>query len=499
MRYLDSIKERLSELLPMWLLIILVAIWSAVIQDGYINRDGLLYLKQAYLIAEGSWKEGLALYPWPFFSILIAIVHKITGLHLQVLAHAVDLALFGIAAWFYLKTLQLIYSKEKQIIFYGGIILLSFIPIMDDYVGMVLRDQGLWAGCMMGTYFYFRYLSKKNYVNNLMWQLSFVFAGLFRPEALVFLILIPAFNLIMNRSFNLNSQTIQQLMKEYSIVLIYIIVSVTNKLLSNANNLGGEPQSRLSEFIPRLISFFEQVSSPLPLATSHPYLNDLLVNYPITITFGVLLIILIVKWLKGLGLFVSGLLIYSFTQFFHNKLDREIKLSLYFFITISFLLVGFNLFNVYVVSNRYWGFHWFWIFILVSPVLINLFNLKTTKLTNALKVLVSIYVSILIMNVAIDSNKNTIEMDAGEYLKNMGLDNNQSIKLIHAERVGYYGKMAIPDLISATDPELQNTQVIVFNGSEDEVTKILVTGYQLEKSFIKNHHGVYILKRITND
>ena len=150
MRYLDSVKQKFSALLPMWLLIMLVATWSVVIQDGHINRDGLLYLKQAYLIAEGSWKEGLALYPWPSFSVLIAIFHKISGLHLQVVAHTVDLALFGIASWFYLKTLRLIY-KKKHIIFYGGIILLSFIPIMDDYVGIVLRDHGLWAGCMMGT------------------------------------------------------------------------------------------------------------------------------------------------------------------------------------------------------------------------------------------------------------------------------------------------------------------------------------------------------------
>jgi len=398
---------------------------------------------------------------------------------------------------FYLKTLQLIYNKEKQILFYGGIILLSFIPIMDDYVGMVLRDHGLWAGCMMGTYFYFKYLSQKNYINNYLWQLSFVFAGLFRPEAFVFLILIPVFNLIMNRNFNFNAQNIQKLIKEYSVVLIYVITSVANKLLSNVNDFRSEPQSRLSEFIPRLISLFEQVSSPLPLTTSHPYLNDLLVNYPITITFGLLLTILIVKWMKGLGLLVSGLLIYSFTKFCHNKLDREIKLSLYFFITISFLLVGFNFFNVYVLSNRYWGFHWFWLLILVSPVLTSLFKLKKTKLTNVLKVLVSIYIVISIINVAVDSNKNTIEMDAGGYFKN--LDNTQSIKLINAERVGYYGGMSIPDLMSATQPELQNTQVIIFNGRENEATKILETGYLLEKSFTKNQQGVYILKRITND
>ena len=483
----------------MWLVIVLVAIWSIYIQDGQINRDGLLYIKQAFLIAEGNWKEGLALYPWPFFSVLVAVFHKLTNLDLQVLAHGVDLALFSIAALFYLKTLQLIYNKEKQIIFYGGIILLSFIPIMDDYVGMILRDHGLWAGCMMGTYFYFKYLFQKNYFNNFLWQLSFVFAGLFRPEAFIFLILTPVFNLIINRSFDFDINNIQKIIKEYSVLLIYIIASVTNKLFSNPTNLNGEQQSRLNEFIPRLISFFEQISSPLPLSTSDFYLNVLLVNYPVTITFGLLLTILIVKWLKGLGILVSGLLIYSFTKFFHNKLDREIKLTLYFFIVISFLLVGFNLFNVYVLSNRYWGFHWFWVFILVTPVLINLFKLKAIKLINTLKFLVSICIAISIMNVAIDSNKNNIEVDAGEYLKNISIENKQSIKLINSERVGYYGSIPLPDLMNATKPELQNTQLIILNGMEDEVTKILGEGYQVEKSFTKSQKGIFILKRITSD
>lgn len=483
----------------MWLMIVLLASWSIYIQDGQINRDGLLYLKQAYLIAEGSWNEGLALYPWPFFSILIAFFHKLTNLDLQVVAHGVDLTLFGITTLFYLKTIQFIYKKEKQIIFYGGMILLSSIPIMDDYVGMVLRDHGLWAGCMMGTYYYFKYLVKKNNINNLAWQLGFFFAGLFRPEAFVLMMLIPLFNLILNRTLSFNGQNIHKLIKEYSVLLIYLIFYLANKLLSNTNDLSADQYSRLNEFIPRLLSFFEQISSPLPLETVHPYLNDLLMNYPITITFGFLLTILIVKWLKGLGLLLCGLLIYFFNKIYQNKLDREISLSLYFFIIISFLLVGFNLFNVYVLSNRYWVFHWYWIFILLSPALMGLFKLKKNKITSTLKILFSIFIASSIINILVDSKKNSIEIDAGEYLKNMNLDNNQSIKLINAERVGYYSGMLIPDLMVSIKPELQNTKFIIFNGRKDELKKIIRSDYQLEKSFTKNQHGVYVLKRITND
>ena len=83
-----------------------------------------------------------------------------------------------------------------------------------------------------------------------------------------------------NSIFYFHVMNIQKLMKEYSVVLIFVIVSVANKLLSNVNDLSSEQQTRLSEFIPRLVSLFEQISSPLPLTTNYPYLNDLLVNFP---------------------------------------------------------------------------------------------------------------------------------------------------------------------------------------------------------------------------
>ncbi|MDA1133864.1 MAG: hypothetical protein O2802_02950, partial [Proteobacteria bacterium] len=454
MRYLDTVKQRFSALLPMWLLIMLVAIWSVVIQDGHINRDGLLYLKQAYLMAEGSWKEGLALYPWPFFSILIAIFHKASGLHLQVVAHSVDLMLFGIAAWFYLKTLKLIY-KQKHIIFYGGIILFSFIPIMDDYVGMVLRDHGLWAGCMMGTYFYFVYLKENTFKNNLLWQLSFAFAGLFRPEAFIFLVLIPILHVFLFSKQQSKWLNIKQLIQHYGVVLGYTLYLLINKVFLSSGELVSDQGSRLSEFIPRLLSFFKQITSPLPITSSHPYLTDLLTNYPLTITVGLLLAILIVKWLKGIGLLIGGLLLYGFNRRLQKDLDGTIKLSLYFFIGISFVLVAMNLFNVYVLSNRYWVYHWFWLFIFVTPFLAEFFESKDSSIMTYLKPLVIIFIVVSIISALIDSQKSNIEEEAAQYFKNLGSIN--SVKLIGAERAGYYSGLTMKELMEARNPELHDT------------------------------------------
>jgi len=444
MKYFDLFKERLSSLWSMWLVIILVATWSIYIQDGQINRDGLLYLKQAYLIAEGSWKEGLAIYPWPFFSILIAAFHKITNLHLQVVAHGVDLALFGIAALFYLKTLQLIYHKEKQIVFYGGIILLSFIPIMDDYLGMVLRDHGLWSGCMMGTYFYFVCLKDKTFKNNLLWQLSFTFAGLFRPEAFIFILSIPFFNIYCrhkeNKILSNKKSVAVNFLKENTVLIFYVLFNILNKLFISAPEITPSSSGRLDEFIPRALSLLNQFFSSLPISSSDPYLSDLLLNYPIVITFGMFFSILIYKWISSLGFIHGGLLLLTVFRY-QKKQKNTYSPYLLFFLIISFILVGVNLFNVFVLSNRYWGFHWWWILILIAPALYYLF--EQAKIKFIFKILLTISLIFMVFGSLHDRSED-IEKNVAKYLIMNSMHN---IDFKDNDRIKYYVDRDISRLV----------------------------------------------------
>ncbi len=443
MRYLDSVKQKLSTPLPMWLLIMLVAIWSVLIQDGHINRDGLLYLKQAYLIGEGTWKEGLVLYPWPFFSVLIVIFHKVSGLHLQVVAHTVDLVLFGIAAWFYLKTLKLIY-KQKHIIFYGGIILLSFIPIMDDYVGMVLRDHGMWAGCMMGTYFYFVYLKDKTLKNNLLWQFAFTFAALFRPEAFAFLLLIPFFNIYCRHQeikiWDNKISVAVNFLKENIVLIFYALFSILNKFFISSPEITSSSSGRLDEFIPRIASLLNQFFSSLPISSSDAYLSDLLLNYPIVITIGMLFSILIYKWISSLGLIHGGLLLLTVIRY--KKIQKNNYFPhILFFLIVSFILVGVNLFNVFVLSNRYWVFHWWWILILIAPGLC--YVLEQAQIRFIFKILLTM-TFIFMVFVSLHDQSEDVEMNVAQYLINSKI---HDVNFKNNERIKYYVDRDVSQLV----------------------------------------------------
>ena len=492
MKYFELVKEKLSSLWPMWLVIMFVAFWSVYIQDGQINRDGLLYLKQAYLIAEGDWKEGLARYPWPFFSILIAVFYKLTNLHLQVVAHGVDIALFGIAAWFYLKTLQLIHNKERNIIFYGGIILLSFTPIMDDYVGMVLRDHGLWAGCMMGTYFYFKNHKEYSLKNSITWQFGFLFAGLFRPEGLVILVLLPLWNLT-NNSF----QKLNRLVLDYSLSIFLVILSLFAIFLLNVDLMNAISSSRLTEFLNRPVQFLNQLVKPLPIKTDNEYLSDLFENYSLIITYAVLLSVLFFKWIKGLGLLHGGLFFYSF--FLKKIALNNFQKHIYFFLTVSFILVTVNLFNVYVLTNRYWGFHWWWALILISNFIKIIFdNEKVIQKFNLQKILY-IICFLLILNTLVDSDSKTINYkEASNFLISQKISN--SAKYINSDRLAYYSGVSLNDLIRSEQLGYENFEYIVVLKNVDE--KLDFTNYNyysLYSKFVLGNNNLYILKKTFKD
>ena len=113
-----------------------------------------------------------------------------------------------------------------------------------------------------------------------------------------------------------------------------------------------------------------------------------------------------------------------------------------------------------------------------------------------LKPLVVIVIAVFILSSMIDSQKSNIEKDAAQYFKNLG--SVDSFKLIGAERVGYYSGLTIKELIEAINPELQNTQFVIYQGNQSDVNKILRSDYQLEKSFLKNNQGIFIFKKLAH-
>jgi hypothetical protein len=81
-------------------------------------------------------------------------------------------------------------SRERYIFLAGSLVIMTSTSIVDSYLPMLLRDNGMWAGLMMGVYYYLKWLDAPSYLNAILFQSAFIMGALFRIELFILIIVI---------------------------------------------------------------------------------------------------------------------------------------------------------------------------------------------------------------------------------------------------------------------------------------------------------------------
>ena len=488
----NKILHKLLNTYSIFIGIILVAIFSTLTQKHHINNDALIYIKQAYFFAEGDFKSGLSIYPWPFYGLIIAWIHNITNIQFFPVAHIINIILFGLTSFFYLKTIELIYKLENVVLF-GALLLLSYFPLMDDYVPMIIRDHGFWAGCMMGSYYYFKNLKFNNFRNKILIQFGFLFSALFRPEGFLFLITLPLWNLYINKKQKFLNLVQDSLLIFFLFFLILIVILFKPEI----NFLEFVDASRFVEFFYKPSQIFFNYTKMSLIISENRFLSDLINDNKFITISGMIFFVAIFKWVKGLG-FLHGIV---FINFLKNIKKDQYQKHLIFFLSISFFYVILNLFSTFIISNRFFTIHWMWLFILITPSLHSFFYRQNNKINYFLKIAITIIVILSILNCFYDSKKMSTDHYAAQYLnKNI---QNKSVSFIYSERVGYYAGYKIDDIFShgiQNQSRPIDVDWLIFYGDKDglqyylEINNI-IDNYSIMKSFKDKKYGFYFLIR----
>lgn len=169
---------------------ILIASWVNYQAHGVINDDGILYLNAARLFSEGLWREGLAIYNWPFYSLLISLAHKTTGLQLQTSANLLAVSFFA-ATCMGMAALLREAGGNRQTVIAGLILLIATPYLAGDILPMVVRDHGYWAFHLWSLVFFLRFLKDEAWGNAIFWGVLAIVCMLFRIEGLTYLVALP--------------------------------------------------------------------------------------------------------------------------------------------------------------------------------------------------------------------------------------------------------------------------------------------------------------------
>jgi hypothetical protein len=172
--------------LPRWLTPVFAAFSGSLLLSlaarlgSTINRDGTLYIGTAQAFLDGGFAAAKALFAWPFLSIAIALVSKLTGLGLETSAYLLN-AIFMAGACALM--VACISRRSPELAWITCLTILS-LPGVNEYRNELLREFGCWFFVMLAWWLAGRWDERPSWLRSVAIQAALGSAVLFRPEAL---------------------------------------------------------------------------------------------------------------------------------------------------------------------------------------------------------------------------------------------------------------------------------------------------------------------------
>lgn len=167
----------------------LIISWLAVRNNYVLSPDSLLYIFTAQTFLDHGLQAATESYPWPFFSILIAWLHKLTGLSLVNSGYTLIAVLYAsLSCAFILLVKDLGGSTRTQLL---ALLVISIFPTLNDYRDYITRDAGFWVFTLLSLQQLMRFALQNSFKHAISWFLLILAAIIFRTEAIFFAVLSP--------------------------------------------------------------------------------------------------------------------------------------------------------------------------------------------------------------------------------------------------------------------------------------------------------------------
>mgnify|MGYP001145291867 CR=1 FL=1 len=395
-------------------LFLLATIYITFIQENYINRDGVGYLMQANLIHLNQSDLAKTLYPNLGFAQLILSIKNFFGFSYSNAASLLNVFFLSGSVTFFILILNEI-NQDYRLKVMGIVTIAASIPIMDNYLAMVIRDHGFWCFSLAGIFALIRWLKYQRIFWILMFTLAFTIASFFRPEASLFIIFSPImmywvfFKQTSSRANLFFLQYVLIVIVGIAILGIYFYTSVQIEL------------GRYVDLLQRPIDALCNILKPLPIDSSHIWLNTLIEDFPQSNKFLLFGNAFLQKWIFNLSIPYFLLLILGFKYIDKNNPQALlIKKILTILASFSGLIVFMNLLATYVISGRYFVLHFLILYIFVSYGLYVLFfdkelSKQISRVSIFRKVTI-VLLAIMIANGLFDKTKRSIEKNTAQWI-----------------------------------------------------------------------------------
>jgi hypothetical protein len=331
---------------------ILLSLWAAL-KTSVINPDGICYLQSAEAMDKGLLiaTHLCAQAKWPFYSILIFGVIKLTHFSSLVAAYVLN-GLFSLITVIAFIAIVDMLTTKKRIVWLAALTIL-LAHEFNDIRADIVRDHGFWAFYLLSLLYFLRYFQiagpnlRRGYLA-LLWSFTLLTAGIFRIEGFLFLLLLP-FTVFLDVRRSLARRFLGFLQLNI-ITLLGAGVVASWAFMHPGQSLGrlAEIQFQLMYGVHQLIASFENTSNALAFHV----LNSFSMHDASLILMGMFASWYLLCVISNVSLIYAVLIIYAWWKKI-TKFDRATRLVFGAYIFINVLITSVFLIENMFLAKRY--------------------------------------------------------------------------------------------------------------------------------------------------
>lgn len=398
---------------------ILIAAWIMYIQQGWVNDDSLLYFEGARLFANGEWELGFKLFAWPLYSLLLAGLHKLTTLDIELSAQLINCVLVAITTRSLLQIIILA-GGDKLSLLLATFLFFSSAYIVGDVLPMLLRDQGFWACLLTAIVFLIKFYRHHQIRDAIYWQLLIVMAMLFRIEAFTYLAFLPLV-LLFQQNLSLQNKAMH-LLKVNALNLSLMFVGSLALVFHGSLNISD--LGRIREIFFSLSEIQQNFNAEISARAHH--MATLVLGEPLEkfAWMSLILSLLSIALIKCLS--VAGWFTFLITWLNYGKIKAMMADDVRFILSATALIAFINavliIFKVNLLSSRYVISFGFVLIIFATfaarAAVAQWHSNQRYQLKNLTSMLALILISVgLVLNILPKNSAYSFENDAVQYVK----------------------------------------------------------------------------------
>lgn len=175
-----------TRLSPLWLTFFgsLLLSLIAIAGTDILARDAAFYMDIAHQVNVHGPRVALTMFDWPWFALLIAGTHELTGLPLEGCAY-LYCALFMAGTCTLL--VDCIRQRAPESTWWGCLVVLAM-PAINQFRWDIIREDGFWFFCSLALWLTLRWETRGGWLRAAAIYVAVAGAALFRLEALTLLV-----------------------------------------------------------------------------------------------------------------------------------------------------------------------------------------------------------------------------------------------------------------------------------------------------------------------